>query len=110
MAINRCFELAGNRIPAKLSDHDLNIWPFRRSRDTLRLLMAERANNDTASSGTPNPEFAAFENLLGRLLAVPHSEIQKRVEQHRKQAAKNPRKPGPKGKRSNASPASGAGR
>jgi len=62
--------------------------------------MAEHAK-EPATDGTPNPEFVAFENLLGRLLAVPHSELRKRVERHRKQAAKNPNKPGPKGKRSN---------
>jgi len=80
--------------------------PFRRSRDTLQLPMAESATNDPATNKgadllpeTDNPELAAFENLLGRLLAVPHSEVQKRVKRHRKQAAKNPNRPGPKGKR-----------
>lgn len=48
---------------------------------------------------TPNPELDAFNNFMDRLLAVPHSEIKKRMEQYRKQAAKNPRKRGPKPKR-----------
>jgi hypothetical protein len=43
-------------------------------------------------------EFTAFQKLTDRLLIVPHSEIQKRVQQHREQAAKNPRKRGPKPK------------
>jgi hypothetical protein len=43
-------------------------------------------------------EFGAFTSLVGKLLAVPRAEIQKRIEQHREQAAKNPRKRGPKPK------------
>jgi hypothetical protein len=33
------------------------------------------------------------------VLAVPHEEVQKRIEQHRKEAARNPHKRGPKPKR-----------
>jgi hypothetical protein len=40
--------------------------------------------------------FERFRNALRAVLAVPHSEIQRRVEEHRKQAAANPNKPGPK--------------
>ena len=43
-------------------------------------------------------EYDRFVNLTNRLLAVPHAEIQKRIEQHREEAAKNPRKRGPKQK------------
>ena len=43
-------------------------------------------------------EFVAFRNLTDRLLAVPHAEIQKRVEAHRAEAARNPNKRGPKPK------------
>jgi hypothetical protein len=43
-----------------------------------------------------NEEFEAFTDLVDRVIAVPHSVIQKRVEEHRKRAAKNPRKRGPK--------------
>lgn len=43
-------------------------------------------------------EFDAFTALVERVLSVPHSEIQKRVEAHRKKAAKNPNRPGPKPK------------
>ncbi len=43
-------------------------------------------------------EYDRFTTLTDRLLAVPHTEIQKRVAEHREQAAKNPRKRGPKQK------------
>jgi hypothetical protein len=46
----------------------------------------------------PPKEFSAFTSLVDRLLKVPHTEIKKRIEQHREQAAKNPRKRGPKPK------------
>lgn len=41
-------------------------------------------------------EYNRFTALVDRVLAVPHSVIQKRVEEHRRQAALNPSKPGPK--------------
>jgi hypothetical protein len=40
-----------------------------------------------------------FENAMRAVVAVPHSEIKKRIEEHRKQAALNPNKRGPKPKR-----------
>jgi len=40
-----------------------------------------------------------FEGAMKKVLAVPHSEIQRRVEEHRREAAKNPNKRGPKPKR-----------
>lgn len=43
-------------------------------------------------------EYDRFLKLTDRLLAVPHAEIQKRIGQHREQAAKNPNKRGPKPK------------
>lgn len=43
-------------------------------------------------------EYNRFTDLTDRLLAVPHAVLQKRVEQHREEAAKNPRKRGPKPK------------
>jgi len=42
--------------------------------------------------------FERFKNAMKAVVAVPHSEIQKRIEEHRRQAAKNPNKPGPKPK------------
>jgi len=41
-------------------------------------------------------EFSAFQELTDRLLTVPHSAVRKAVENHRKEAAKNPYKRGPK--------------
>lgn len=43
-------------------------------------------------------EFDAFTKLVDRVLAVPHSVIKKRVTEHKKRAAKNPNKRGPKRK------------
>ncbi len=42
--------------------------------------------------------FERFRNAMKSALSVPHSVIQERIEQHRKQAAKNPNKRGPKRK------------
>jgi hypothetical protein len=44
-------------------------------------------------------EFSAFTDLVDRVLAVPHSVIQKRVEEARKLSDQNPRKRGPKKKK-----------
>ena len=44
-------------------------------------------------------EYEAFTNLVDRVLAVPHSVIKQRIEEHRKKTALNPSKPGPKSKR-----------
>ena len=46
----------------------------------------------------PPKEFQAFTSLVDRLLTVPKAEVDRRVEEHRKQAAQNPRKRGPKKK------------
>jgi hypothetical protein len=43
-------------------------------------------------------EYDEFTELVDRVLAVPHSVIQERVAEHRKQADRNPRKRGPKAK------------
>jgi hypothetical protein len=43
--------------------------------------------------------FERFRSVLKAILTVPHSEIQRRVEEHRKQAAKNSNRPGPKPKK-----------
>src|SRR5207244_2381274 len=39
-----------------------------------------------------------FNNAMKTVLAVPHSEIQRRIEEHRKEAEKNPNRRGPKRK------------
>jgi hypothetical protein len=45
-----------------------------------------------------NPEFEAFDRTMGKILSVSHEEIQRRLEAHKKQAAQNPNKRGPKPK------------
>lgn len=42
--------------------------------------------------------FTRFEKAMKKIIAVPHSVIQKRIEEHRKEAALNPNKRGPKPK------------
>jgi hypothetical protein len=42
--------------------------------------------------------FERFRKAMKTVLSVPHSEIQKRVEAHRREAANNPNRPGPKPK------------
>jgi len=37
-----------------------------------------------------------FQNAMKSILAVPHAEIQRRIEQQRREAARNPPKYGPK--------------
>jgi len=44
-------------------------------------------------------EYERFTALVDRVIAVPHSVIKQRVEEHRKRAALNPNRPGPKPKR-----------
>jgi hypothetical protein len=40
--------------------------------------------------------FKRFDALMGSVVKVPHAVIQQRIEEHKKQAAKNPNKRGPK--------------
>lgn len=49
-------------------------------------------------------EYDRFTALVDRVLAVPASIIKRRVEEHRKQAAQNPNRPGPKPKRKTIKP------
>jgi hypothetical protein len=53
-------------------------------------------------------EYERFTSLIDRVLAVPHSVIKERVEEHRRQAAMNPNRPGPKPKRIKSSPSAHA--
>ncbi len=48
--------------------------------------------------GKPSKEFQAFDSLMGKLLTVPKSTIHERHAAHKKKAALNPRKRGPKPK------------
>lgn len=40
-----------------------------------------------------------FDQAMKQVIAVPHAEIQKRIEAHRREAAKNPNRRGPKPKK-----------
>jgi hypothetical protein len=42
--------------------------------------------------------FERFNNAMKSVIAVPHSVIKQRIEEHRKQAAMNPNRRGPKRK------------
>jgi len=42
--------------------------------------------------------FQRFKNAMKAVISVPHSVIQQRIEEHRRSAAKNPNKRGPKTK------------
>jgi hypothetical protein len=42
--------------------------------------------------------FTRFEKAMKQVLSVPHSEIKRRIEKHRKEASLNPNKRGPKTK------------
>ncbi len=49
-------------------------------------------------------EYDRFTALVDRVIAVPHSVIKQRVEEHRKQAAQNPHRRGPKPKQKTLKP------
>jgi hypothetical protein len=46
-----------------------------------------------------NPEFDAFTKTVDALLAVPHSELKKRMDAYRAESLKNPNRRGPKPKK-----------
>ncbi len=46
--------------------------------------------------------YTRFKKALKAVVAVPHAEIQKRIEEHRNEAARNPSKRGPKPKTKSA--------
>ena len=48
--------------------------------------------------GKTSKEFQAFDSLMGKLMTVPKSTIHERHAEHKKRAALNPRKRGPKAK------------
>lgn len=60
--------------------------------------------------GRPTKEFQAFDQTMKRLLAVPRATLERRLTEYREQAARNPKKRGPKPKatRRGASRGSGA--
>jgi hypothetical protein len=46
----------------------------------------------------PNPEFDAFTKLVDRMLLISHTEVLRRETKYQEEAAKNPRRRGPKRK------------
>jgi hypothetical protein len=48
--------------------------------------------------------YERFTDLVDRVLAVPHEIIKQRVEEHRKRAAQNPNRRGPKPRQKVATP------
>jgi len=46
--------------------------------------------------------FRRFENTMKKVIAVPHAEIQRKIEEHRREAALNPNRRGPKPRRKSA--------
>jgi hypothetical protein len=66
--------------------------------------MAKRMKPRTEPEMIEGPAaFARFDNAMKAIISVPHAEIQKRIEAHRKEAAKNPNRRGPKPKARNGS-------
>jgi hypothetical protein len=53
-------------------------------------------------------EYERFTALVDRVLAVPHSVIKERIDEHRRQAALNPNRRGPKPKRKAVMPSGSA--
>ncbi len=53
-------------------------------------------------------EYERFTALVDRVIAVPHSVIKQRVEEHRKQVASNPNRRGPKPKQKTVMPSASA--
>ena len=45
-----------------------------------------------------SPDFDRFTGLVDRVLSVPKAEIQRRIEQHKRESDMNPHKRGPKKK------------
>ena len=61
----------------------------------MKMMMKAKARTEY----TEGPEaWARFTNAMKKVIAVPREEIQRKIEQHRKQADMNPRKRGPKRK------------
>jgi len=62
----------------------------------------------THMSQRPSEEYDRFTRLVDRVLSVPHSEIQKRQAEYKRQSEANPNRRGPKPKKPSASRDSGA--
>ena len=62
--------------------------------------MANHSRNPAKKTKSGNAEYENFTRLVDQVLSVPHSVIKKRIEEHRRQAAMNPNRRGPKPKNS----------
>jgi hypothetical protein len=58
------------------------------------------SNRRNPSAKNENGEFDNFTRLVDQVLSVPHSVIQRRIEEHREAVARNPHRRGPKPKKS----------
>jgi hypothetical protein len=58
--------------------------------------MSRQTDSNQPNTGMiEGPEvFTRFQNAMKKVLAVPHSVIQKRIEEHRKESALNPNRRG----------------
>jgi hypothetical protein len=56
----------------------------------------------SAKNAKGNVEYERFTNLVDRVLSVPHSVVQQRIEEHRRAVAENPNRRGPKSKKSSS--------
>lgn len=79
------------RLPS--GQEHLPAQPFARFRTWER-----RYTGGNMPKARPSKEFVAFDGLMGKLLTVDKTTVQAKVDAHRAEAAKNPRKRGPKPK------------
>lgn len=56
----------------------------------------------SAKNEQGNAEYERFNNLVDKVLSVPHSVVQQRIEEHRAAVAQNPHRRGPKPKKSSS--------
>lgn len=62
--------------------------------------LVKTKTNAPPKNATGNLEYDRFTNLVDQVLSVPHSVVKQRIEEHRKAAARNPHRRGPKSKKS----------
>ena len=62
--------------------------------------MANHPKPSAKNAGGVNVEYNRFTSLVDRVLSVPHSVVQERIEEHRRTVAQNPNRRGPKSKKS----------
>jgi len=77
----------------------LRQWPGKRQRSShatgLRLCHDESMKRQPVYTEGPEA-FTRFQEAMRTALSVPHSVIQQRIEQERRQSAQNPNRRGPK--------------